>query len=82
MAGSSLLRRSFTTQGIAPDRSSFAAYVGLGAALSTELGGGLYAALDGEAQTYFFRQQSSATGQVSLVTVFSGRFGLILGKRF
>ncbi len=82
VAGTSLLRRSFVTEGIAPDRLSIAAYVGVGVGGGADLGGGFYVTADVDGGTYLFREEDSLTSHVSLARVFAVRTSLGIGKLF
>jgi hypothetical protein len=82
-AGGAIFRQAFSTQGLAPRRWAGAGNVGAGVGIQTELGKGLYVHADLAAQTYFFREQSSAGGRrVSFVSPFALRSAAGIGMRW
>jgi hypothetical protein len=80
--GGSLFSQRFTSEGRAPDRDSFAPFLALGAAVSWELGYGLYSTLDFTAETHFLSVQEvgSEDGGTRASVALRSSFGL--GKRF
>jgi hypothetical protein len=81
--GVGVLHQSFTTRGIAPDRTSFLGELSVGLGVTLDLPAGLYALTEVAAQTYFFQEQEgqSATA-TSLAAAFAVRPAFGVGKRF
>lgn len=77
-AGGELLRERFDTRGHAPDRTTGAGHLDVGAALSLSLSGGLYLTAEGAAQTHFFLHENG-DGEEHAVARFAGRGLLGLG---
>lgn len=82
-AGAAVLRESFTTRGVAPDRISVAGHLGAGLGLTFDLPRGFYVLGEVAAETYFFRQRDPAPGaSSSMAAAFTVRPLAGLGKRF
>jgi hypothetical protein len=83
VGGGGVLRQTFTTPGVAPDRLSATALLGIGGAISRELAGGFSLALELAGLTYFYRLQSSGGSRpISLQASFALEISLTLSKRW
>jgi hypothetical protein len=83
IGGGGLLRQTFVTSGVAPDRLSATALLGIGGAASRELGSGFTLSVELAGLTYFYRQQSSvAPGPVHIAATFALETALTLSKRW
>lgn len=81
--GAGILHQSFTTRGMAPDRTSFLGEISVGLGATFDLPVGLYALTEVSAQTYFFEQQEGqTTSATSLAAAFAVRPTFGIGKRF
>jgi len=80
--GASLFVQSFSSEGRAPDRTSFAPFLSLGAAASCELGSGFYGTLDVTAESHFLAVQQAGGGDSYTRASVAVRSSAGLGKRF
>ncbi|MEO8704004.1 MAG: caspase family protein [Kofleriaceae bacterium] len=76
--GGELLQERFTTRGIAPTRTTFAAHLDVGVGISRPIGARSYVAAELAAQTHFFTVEDQA-GTQDLVARFALRGVLLLG---
>lgn len=81
-AGASLLTQRFDAAGDAPQRSTFAPFVLLGAAAGVGLPLGMYVSLDLAGDTHFMRIQPTAVDPAATTVAFALRAGVAFGKQF
>jgi hypothetical protein len=80
--GVSLFAQSFETTRVAPDRRSAAPFFGLSGSVAFELWHGLYAQLEGAAETHVLRLRAAPREPDHTEAAFAARASVGVGKRF
>lgn len=80
--GGTWLQQTFTTNGLAPSRSTLALQLSPDVALSRELGERAYLFLELAAATYLYEMEDTATGHTHFGPSFSARLTLGVGWRW
>jgi hypothetical protein len=81
-AGGAVLRQTFETRGVAPDRLTFAGMLAVSAGALVDLPEGFYGLADVEAQTYLFKQRDTGGAQAVIGPSFAVRPSFGVGKRW
>jgi hypothetical protein len=81
--GAAVIRQTFATRGVAPDRLTAAGRVGVGAAASRDIARGWYASVELGGETYLLEQQegSGSRADLGLATPFVGVVLVGVGTR-